>query len=341
MTIQHNIIYSVEFCVVNFIKYLCCIIIHPKRNVMQNISFTDNKIFVALLVFVFLFSSCGNSAEDNKKNHDADKAIAASVLKDTLTKTVKINNKLFGIPSPFLTANRGKKYNAKFHSELLNPVERQKSYFTNFKQAINLGIYGADLSYLTIYNQLTYVEMYVATIKMLSEELGIEKNVDEKTIARIEDNVNNQDSLIYLISEMFKNSDTFLFKSDRNDIGALILSGGWIESLYFITQTIKDNNNQELLNLVGEQKQPLNNLIELLKPYQKQVSTEYDKLMQELSDLAVIFNKIEFSYQYKKSTSDTVKKVTQINTVRECKITNEQLQIITNKIEVMRNVYVK
>ncbi len=295
-----------------------------------------SSTIIVLFLFVVLFAYCGENNANDKKTV---KTPNSSDLKNP--KSTTINHKLFGVPSPFLAANIGKKHQAKFHMEFLNPVEKHKTYFTSFKQAVNMGIYGADLSYLTIYNQLSTVETYIVTIKLLSEELGIGKNIDKKTVKRIEANKNNRDSLMYLIGNMFRNSDAFLFNNDRKDIGVLILSGGWIESLYLITQTLQYEKNQEIIDFVGEQKQPLNNLIELLTPYYKKVSTDYDKLMQELTELAVIFDKVEFEYKYESAKFDTIKKMTTINSVRRCIITDEQLQKITEKIASMRNAYVK
>ncbi len=304
---------------------------------MRKKSFKLSNTYLILSLLLPLFIACNsrNEAEqDNTEQKVVDEVFGKS-------KTVKINNKLFGIPSPFLTANRGKTYKAKFNRVLINPVEKQRTYFTQFKQAINLGIYGADVSYMTIYNQLSDVEAYIAAIKLLSEEIGIGNAVDEKTISRIEQNTQNRDSLMFLIADLFKNSDTFLFKSSRTELGVLILSGGWIESLYFITQTLKYDENQDILNLVGEQKQPLNNLIELISPYYKQVSTDYDKLITELTELASIFDQVKFEYQYKQSKFDTIHKKTEVNSIRTCKITKEQLKEVTQKIEKMRNGYVK
>ncbi len=294
------------------------------------------NIVLGLFILLVLSSCC----EDNNAKYNNSDTSSIALISDN-SKSTTINNKLFGIPSPFLTANIGKKLKAKFHIEFLNPVEKHKTYFTSFKQAINLGIYGADLSYLTIYNYISNVESYIVTMKLLSEELGVGKNVDKKTLELIEANANNRDSLMYLIAKMFRNSDAFLFNNDRKDIGVIILSGGWIESLYLITQTLQYEKNQEIIDFVGEQKQPLNNLIELLNPYYQKVSTEYDKLIEELTELARIFDQVEFEYKYEKSTFDTIKKITIINNVRKCIITEEQLKQITKKIASMRNAYVK
>ena len=38
---------------------------------------------------------------------------------------------------------------------ITNPVENTKKYFSSSTRAVNLGVYGADLSYATLYNHAT------------------------------------------------------------------------------------------------------------------------------------------------------------------------------------------
>ena len=47
-------------------------------------------------------------------------------------------------------------------------------YTTSDAQAINLGIYGADLSYATIFEENATSLEYLAAIKSLSAELGVD-----------------------------------------------------------------------------------------------------------------------------------------------------------------------
>jgi hypothetical protein len=185
-----------------------------------------------LIVSGLLLSlSCGDS-EDEQANNQID----SSFLQNPTI--VKINNRLFSIPSPFQVAILVKDNKVAFNKELLNPVQNQINYSTTFKQALNLGVYGADLSYLNIYEQLPDAAGYFAVIKVLSKELGILSTLDENTIKRIEDNSNNKDSLLYILSTIYRDADAYLFNSNRNEVGLLIIAGGWVESLYIMTQTL-------------------------------------------------------------------------------------------------------
>ena len=142
-----------------------------------------------ILIFVFMasltFSNCNNDEGDDSQNDTID---SIEMRNPTL---IKINDRLFSVPSPFQVALLVKDNNVPYDKNVLNPIINQANYSTNFKQALNLGIYGADLSYLNIYEQLPDAASYFAVVKILSKELGISSTFDESIMKRIENNSND------------------------------------------------------------------------------------------------------------------------------------------------------
>ncbi|MEN8121802.1 MAG: hypothetical protein ABFS35_15735 [Bacteroidota bacterium] len=287
-----------------------------------------------ILIFIFIssltFSNCNNGEENDSQNDTID---SAELQSPTL---VKINDRLFSVPSPFQVALLVKDNNVPFDKNLLNPVKNQVNYSTNYKQALNMGIYGADLSYLNIYEQLPDAASYFAVLKVLSKELGISSTFDEKIMKRIEDNSNNKDSLLYILSTIYRDADSYLFNNDRNEIGLLILAGGWIESLFIMTKTIHVQNNQEILSRIGEQKHPLDNLIELMRPYYGNISDEFDVFLEDLVELASIFDGVVIEYTYTKPVVDELKKLTTITSSSKTIINEYQIQKITEIVDSIR-----
>jgi hypothetical protein len=276
-----------------------------------------------LIVFGLVLNlSCGNN-DDDQTNQQIDSSLL------TNPSIIKVNNRLFSIPSPFQVAILVKANKVPFNKDLLNPVQNQINYSTTYKQALNLGIYGADLSYLNIYEQLPDAAGYFAVIKVLSKELGIISTMDESTLKRIEANSNNKDSLAFILSSVFRDADAYLFNNNRNEIGLLILAGGWIESLYIMTQTLNKYNNQEIINRIGDQKHPLDNLIELQRPYYGKISDEYDNFLVSLVDLAAVFDGVVKEYSYEPPTVDEANKLTIVNSKTKTIINEVQLQKIT------------
>jgi len=297
---------------------------------MHKNSLLHSIVNIFVIAGIILSLSCGSS-DDDKTSQEMD----SSFLQNP--SIIKVNNRLFSIPSPFQVAILVKNNKVPFNKELLNPVQNQINYSTTFKQALNLGIYGADLSYLNIYEQLPDAAGYFAVIKVLSKELGILSTMDENTLKRIEANTSNKDSLAYILSGVFRDADAYLFNSNRNDVGLLILAGGWIESLYIMTQTLSKYTNQEIINRVGDQKHPLDNLIELHRPYYGKISEEYDEFLESLVDLASVFDGVVREYTYEPPTVDEKNKLTIINSKSKTIINDYQLQKITELTAKIRN----
>ena len=121
-------------------------------------------------------------------------------------------------------------------------------------------------------------------------------------------------------------------------MSALIIAGGWVESLYFTTSLVKSKPNQDIANRIGEQKSSLDNLIKLLTPYYQQ--PEYTEFIDALIDLAYDFDAIEDKYTFVAPTTDVTSKVTTINSKSEVVITDTQLKTITEKINHIRTLIV-
>ena len=85
---------------------------------------------------------------------------------------------------------------------------------------------------------------------------------------------------------------------------------------------------------IAEQKQALGSLIKILS-----VSTEAEvtTLTAQLTELAKIYDGIQFKYNFIEPVTDTTKKITYINSTTDVIVSDEQIALITNKIEEIRN----
>ncbi|MBR2887576.1 MAG: hypothetical protein IKB95_05065, partial [Bacteroidales bacterium] len=251
---------------------------------------------------------------------------------------VRFNDRLFNVPSPIQLAGVIQKVQLPYNKELLNSVNKYQNYTTTFKQALNLGIYGANLGYINVFEQLPDAAAYFGAIRALSKELGIMNTFNEETMKRIERNNGNKDSLLYIASIMYRESDQYLMDAERNEVGALILAGGWVESLYLLThiQLAKDMK-PEIKDLIGQQKSALNNLIDILRPHYGKISNEYDSFHENLSELAAIFDDINVKYTFKSVKTDEANRITIVDSQTETVIDLQHIETISRKIEHLRN----
>lgn len=221
---------------------------------------------------------------------------------------------------------------------MLNSAKNFEKYTTKFKKALNVGIYGADVSYVTIYDNGQDGLGYLKSIRKLSDELGILGAFDAQTVTRFENNIGKRDSMLSMMGDCYRASDAFLKDNDKKDIGVLILAGGWIETLYFTSTIALSSNNPKVMDRMGEQKYTLDNLIKALNPYREQ--EEVKNLLDQLYELAYDFDAINVEYTYVKPTTDEANKVTTINSTSKVTITKEHLKAISEKIAAIRNTIV-
>ncbi len=287
---------------------------------------TFRRALTALTVSAVLASSCN----DNGKKPDDVPAVDS-----TMGSIIPIGGEIFSIPSPIQTALLIKGSGAGYSKSILNAANKSSQYSTNFSKALNLGIYGSDLGYVTIYDQSQDAIAFLNAAKKLSDGLGISAAFDAKTIDRFTKNLGNQDSMLVLVGVAYRSSDAYLKSNDRNDVSGLVLAGGWIESLYFTTDIYKTKPKEEVKVRIAEQKLSLQSLIKLLTPYYSQ--PEYTKFIDNLYDLSTVYDGVEFKYTFIKPTTDVEKKITTINSKTDVKITAEQIESITQKVKAIRS----
>ncbi len=276
-----------------------------------------------------------------KSSENKDRApLVADEPADTLSTLIKFDNSVFPLPSPWQVSSLIKKLNLPYNDKFVNKPDNYQKYTTSFKQSLNLGIYGTDLSYLNIYEKIQESVSYLGTIKKLSEELGVTQAFEPEVFESIERNINNRDSLTRIIARAYANSDFYLKTNDRHDIGALIIAGGWIESMYLLTQIVQENNNREIINRIGEQKHPLDNLIELLTPFYYK-SSEFSSLIDDLIDIAYEFDGVIYSYTYREPKIDPEHNLIIINSQSRVIMSEYHIQIISKKIGALRNKIVE
>ncbi len=126
---------------------------------------------------------------------------------------------------------------------------------------------------------------------------------------------------------------------NRQSISALIIAGGWIEGLFIATQVAKGTNNPEIITRIGEQKLSLNNVINLIESYPADEMTS--PVLDYLKDLKKVFDNVQFSKSALEIKTYPEKKMTTISGNGTVSVSKEQLQEISDKVELIRNNIIK
>lgn len=299
-----------------------------KRNFLKEWSGAAGVVAVAS----FLMVGC---VSDVKKESTDETQTTSGEIDSTGNKLMSIGGNMFSIPSPMQTSMLIEQTGADYNKSFLNDPKLVTTYATTFQRALNLGVYGADVGYVTNYDQSQDALKYLGVINKLSDQLGITGAFGEETIKRFESNFGKRDSMLNMVSIAYRNADAFLKDNDRLNIGALVITGGWVETLYFSTQIAMKTNDQKIIDRIGEQKYTLNNIVKMLTPYYD--DPEYGALVDELIELAYDFDAIQITYNYEKPEVDVANKKTKINSTTKVSITPEHLKGIAERVEMIRN----
>jgi hypothetical protein len=194
----------------------------------------------------------------------------------------------YKIPSPIEEVQLLQMAGASYDKTLLNPIENVSNYSVTKTQALNLGVYGSDLSYAAVFNQSQDAIMYLTASKKLSESLGIKDDFYPDIMKRMGSMNGNKDSLIAVVSYIFKKSNESLKENDQSHISALVVVGSFIEGMYIGTQVAKTvKNKTAIYERISQFKGSLNNLVGLITTVH---DTDSGDILVDLRTIKAIFD---------------------------------------------------
>lgn len=288
-----------------------------------------------LLLAVGLLAACG----DGGTQQDAlqvDEGQGDATRSERVRKTKNI---FFNIPSPMETAALLKKAGAEYNGKILNDVKNVNRYTSSSAQALNLGIYGADLSYTSVFNQTQESMLYTACAQNLAKRLNVSHAFDQTTVDRMEKNRNNRDSLLSIISETYWDVDAYLKDNERENLSGLMIAGGWIEGLFIATQVTLTNDSPELRQRIAEQKLSLGDLVGLMNTYPGD-ETSIAGVKTDLEALNALFAEVTVSAGDAGSITQEDGVTVVGGEAANASLTDAQLVAIRDKAAQVRNTYI-
>lgn len=287
-----------------------------------------NYLFLFGIVSLIFVSSCNSEPAKEEESIDEE------ILDSNSSLNTNFDGKIFSIPSPVQTSMLIKDSKLPYTERLLNSTDNLSDYNNESKKALNLGVYGTDMGYVTIYNQNTTALKYLKCIEKITADLDLKGAFDKNFMERFEKNNTIQDSIVQIVSDAFQKADNFLKNNDRKNTSVLILAGGWVESLYLACELNKANFNQKIVDRIGEQQQTLSTLIEILELYNKDGVN--DEILNQLEDLKLAFNLVKIEYDYVPPSVNEAKKTTTLNHSTAVRIDSNVLNMILMKISKIR-----
>lgn len=290
------------------------------------------RAFGALLLSTAFLVSCVDESDNVEQNPVPVADPSGEGLNGQI---VKFDGEIFSIPSPVQTAILIKNSGIEYNEDLLNDIDNSDKYINQFQKAMNMGVYGADLAYLSNFNNTSMSVDYFNTIEGLAEDLGIKNNIDAGILIRFNENLEISDSLYSLNAELYREANKYLQDNERNDAASLILAGGWIEALHISIDAA--SHDEVVRKRVGEQRSALQSLVTLLGKFE---DSQVMEIREGLTNLVGVYEDMETSYTYVKPITDVDGRTTYLNSKTEVTISDLHLSQIKEQVEAIRNTII-
>ncbi len=199
------------------------------------------------------------------------------------------------IVSPIEAADLIKKQGIKYDNTFLNKPENSKKYLTEYKQALNLGVFSTAMGYATINDQSKDALAYLGALKGMATALKVDKHINMGRIFTLASNKKDLNKLLDETTSTFENISDDLNAKKKSNLSALIITGGWVETFYLTTQMAQKNKSQELNNRIVEQKLVLTKIVEVLGNYK--TDKQITQLGGELAKLDKYMSKFKIEHK--------------------------------------------
>lgn len=299
-----------------------------KKNNMKKLNY-----FVALTLTGLVLTSCGD------KDGKSEEIEAVDTTKVETNINTPVSETFFQVPSPGEMLTFIKMVGGKTNKNIsfLNAPDNQKNYNDSKSKALNFGIYSCDLSYCSIFEIGSEALKYFKSVKIMGDQIGVSTAIKPEILKRLEGNIGSPDSLAVITDDVYFSSFEALEDSKQGPTLALVVAGGWLESLYIATQLAKYDANSPVIERLADQKYTLENLIEFLKKHESDANVAAVKA--DFEGLLAEYNKItekDSSADAKKSKDS---KATVLGGGKQLVMTKEIYDGIVAKVKSLRNSY--
>lgn len=245
----------------------------------------------------------------------------------------------FQIPTPNELFTVIKEIGGKARTDLMNPVANADKYSDSYQKGVNFGVYSADLAYASAYEMGTTSLDYFKVINAMGDELGISGAFDKTIFERVEKNLDNGDSLLSISNDTYFEAYSYLEENEKGGVLGLIVTGGWIESMYIVTNLVdKYSDTNPIIERIAGQKYTLENLLGYLYEYPDDENV--GMAVAELQKLEAIYGMMEVTGEL---NSTTVEKEGDLNVIsggKSIKITKETFLELKAVVKEIRDSFV-
>ena len=264
-------------------------------NKLRNLSIAKLAILIAALGIFAV--GCSNTGQTDENASDS-----------TLSVTDQAEKLVYPMPTPLEITDMLNKAGASYIIGVSNRPENVDKYFTESAKALNLGVYGADLSYSATYEMSQETMNFFMCTKKLRDGLDIQTPGNETVANRIETNIENKDSIYNILTGSFTKTFEYLNDNGKGAVAVMVLAGGFIEGLYLSTELAgMIDKNADLLQGIADQKETLAKLIPLMETYKE--NQNVSDVLKSLATIKLAYDELKAENGKIVMTTDTFKKI--------------------------------
>ena len=246
------------------------------------------KNLLYFLLGIFITACTGDSTMEVK-----EKQITVETDMEKQTGIIE-NPVVYAIPSPNEQLEIMRATNNAFSPILMHSLDLVSSYTSNYKKALNFGVYSTDAAYLTCFGNTNNFINYLNSLEELGSDLGIASIYNEELVTKATTFKDEPDSLFDLSSENYLRIFDKMIQNENGTELGLILAGGWIETMYILFESSGGfNENNELQDIILTQNLVLENLIGFLS--EQGVNEENNQILKSLAKFETIFQQVNCS----------------------------------------------
>jgi hypothetical protein len=218
-------------------------------------------ILLSILSCIFILVACKLST-NNSNDHNQNDSL------NTSQDNGNMQSVYYRFPTPNEIFGFIRKESLKYDPNLTNQLDNANKHLDSKSQTVVLGVYIADLSYITLFEAYNNSIEYYKTIHSLSEKVRISSAYDLAVAKRIEKNLLNIDSLKNISIDSYSSMVEFLIMNNREKTLALVAAGAYIECFYLAFNLAGDyTENNPLITKIMDLKYAFENLYSYLQIY--------------------------------------------------------------------------
>ncbi|MEP0985014.1 hypothetical protein [Ekhidna sp.] len=219
-----------------------------------------NLVYISFLTSAFFLISCGGGKKANEESSAEKKEEIESFVEKEFT---------YPLPTAFEVSQMLGNANTTYSPDIVNDPSKADQYVATWQKAANLGVYGADLSYAATFDKTQETIDFLDVSKKLIDDLNITSAFNVSMAQRIENNMDNIDSLIFIVTESFYDTYNYLNQNGEEKTSILVIAGSVIEGLHITCELVKMSENKgELMAVLANQKAQVVKLVELMENHQ-------------------------------------------------------------------------